>query len=54
MEALGRLDHTTAINGVVAYNDLKDKILSFLGPFASEGKTVTENDIAGFFEVYIN
>jgi TusA-related sulfurtransferase len=51
LKALEKLDHTTQINVILAYNKFKDNIGSFLKSFAEEGKVVTARDIEKFYEV---
>ena len=36
--------------GVMVYNHLKDKVKSFLQPFAESGKAVGADDIKAYFE----
>jgi E3 ubiquitin-protein ligase UBR7 len=39
-----------AIEGVMAYNHLKDKVKAFLQPFAESGTPVGAEDIKKYFE----
>ncbi|KAK3707017.1 hypothetical protein LTR37_012349 [Vermiconidia calcicola] len=47
--ALSGMDRVRAIEGVMAYNYVKDKVKSFLQPFAETGQQVTAEDIKGYF-----
>lgn len=47
--ALRDLPRETANNGIKAYSMMKDKLTQFLAPFASEGRVVTQQDVAQFF-----
>lgn len=47
--ALSGLDRVRAIEGVMAYNQLKDKVKSFLQPFAESGTPVGAEDIKAYF-----
>ncbi len=38
------------IEGVMVYNHLKDKVKSFLQPFAESGQAVGAEDIKAYFE----
>ncbi|PPR07868.1 hypothetical protein CVT24_005605 [Panaeolus cyanescens] len=51
MRALERLPRDKAINGIHAFNEMRDDLVKFLRPFAQEGKVVNESDVRGFFEV---
>lgn len=48
--ALNTMDRVRAIEGVMAYNHLKDKVKEFLKPYAESGKTVGADDIKEYFE----
>ncbi|KAL9600213.1 MAG: hypothetical protein Q9219_003356 [cf. Caloplaca sp. 3 TL-2023] len=48
--ALNNVDRVRAIEGVMAYNHLKDKVKSFLQPFAESGQAVGAEDIKAYFE----
>lgn len=48
--ALGNVDRVRAIEGVMVYNHLKDKVKSFLQPFAESGQAVGAEDIKAYFE----
>lgn len=48
--ALHKLPRQQAIDGMAAYNQIKDKLSAFLKPFAEDGKVVTDQDVTGFFE----
>ncbi|KAA8894448.1 hypothetical protein FN846DRAFT_1000202 [Sphaerosporella brunnea] len=47
---LNSMDRVRAIEGVLAYNKLKERVKAFLEPFAKSGKPVGESDIKGYFE----
>ncbi|KAI9680701.1 MAG: hypothetical protein M1817_004141 [Caeruleum heppii] len=48
--ALSNVDRVRAIEGVMVYNHLKDKVKTFLQPFAENGKAVSAEDIKEYFE----
>ena len=48
--ALSNIDRVRAIEGVMAYNHLKDKVKDFLKPFAESGRPVGAEDIKAYFE----
>jgi E3 ubiquitin-protein ligase UBR7 len=48
--ALNAMDRVRAIEGVMAYNHLKDKVKAFLQPFAESGKVVGAEDVRKYFE----
>jgi len=48
--ALSNMDRVRAIEGVMAYNHLRDKVKDFLKPFAETGKVVGAEDIKKYFE----
>ncbi|KAF2102038.1 metaphase-anaphase transition protein [Rhizodiscina lignyota] len=48
--ALSNIDRVRAIEGVMVYNHLKDKVKSFLQPFAESGQAVGAEDIKAYFE----
>ncbi|KAI4135438.1 MAG: hypothetical protein LQ341_005874 [Variospora aurantia] len=48
--ALNNVDRVRAIEGVMVYNHLKDKVKSFLQPFAESGQAVGAEDIKAYFE----
>jgi len=50
MRALERLPRDRAIDGIHAFNAMRDGLKSFLQPFAQEGKIVNEEDVKKFFE----
>lgn len=47
--ALGMVDRVKAIEGVMAYNDLKEKVKGFLKPFAESGEAVGVEDVKRYF-----
>ncbi|KAL6715471.1 hypothetical protein ACLMJK_006432 [Lecanora helva] len=48
--ALSNVDRVRAIEGVMVYNHLKDKVKNFLQPFAESGEAVGAEDIKAYFE----
>ncbi|KAI9734632.1 MAG: hypothetical protein M1834_002233 [Cirrosporium novae-zelandiae] len=48
--ALSNIDRVRAIEGVMAYNHLRDKVKDFLKPFAESGQAVGAEDIKKYFE----
>lgn len=48
--ALSGVDRVRAIEGVMVYNQLKDKVKAFLKPFAESGQPVRAEDIKAYFE----
>ncbi|KAK9479330.1 putative zinc finger in N-recognin-domain-containing protein [Lipomyces japonicus] len=48
-KALNSMAHLDAVEGLYAYNKIKEKLSSFLKPFADEGKIVSEQDVKSFF-----
>ena len=48
--ALSGVDRVRAIEGVMVYNHLKDKVKEFLKPYAESGKAVGAEDIKEYFE----
>ena len=48
--ALSNVDRVRAIEGVMAYNHLRDKVKDFLRPFAESGHAVGAEDIKQYFE----
>ena len=49
-KALGSMDRVRAIEGVLAYNKLKDRVKAFLEPFAKSGKVVGQEVVKSYFE----
>ena len=47
--ALSSMDRVRAIEGVMAYNHVRDKVKSFLQPFAESGQPVGAEDIKAYF-----
>lgn len=47
--ALSSMDRVRAIEGVMAYNHVKDKVKAFLQPFAESGQLVGAEDIKAYF-----
>ncbi|KAL6303793.1 hypothetical protein BKA93DRAFT_325400 [Sparassis latifolia] len=50
LRALQRLPRDRAIDGIRAFNEMRDDLMNHLRPFAQEGKVVTEGDIRAFFD----
>ncbi|KAJ6551345.1 hypothetical protein B0H19DRAFT_995879 [Mycena capillaripes] len=50
MRALERLPRDRAIDGILAFNAMRDNLRAYLRPFAEEGKVVDETDVQTFFE----
>ncbi|KAF8554501.1 hypothetical protein OG21DRAFT_1597299 [Imleria badia] len=48
--ALERLPRDRALDGIHAFNDMRDNLLEYLRPFAQQGKIVEEADVTQFFE----
>lgn len=48
--ALSNVDRVRAIEGVMAYNNLRDKVKGFLKPFAESGEAVSAEAIKQYFE----
>ncbi|OXV08470.1 hypothetical protein Egran_03768 [Elaphomyces granulatus] len=48
--ALSNMDRVRAIEGVMVYNHLRDKVKEFLRPFAESGQAVGAEDIKAYFE----
>ncbi|KAI0746784.1 hypothetical protein C8Q80DRAFT_1235669 [Daedaleopsis nitida] len=53
MRALQRLPREKAIDGIMAFNAMRDDLMKHLRPFAERGDEVTEADIRGFFDARI-
>lgn len=47
--ALSSMDRVRAIEGVMAYNHVRDKVKAFLQPFAESGQAVGAEDIKAYF-----
>ncbi|KAF8587623.1 hypothetical protein K439DRAFT_1385634 [Ramaria rubella] len=50
MRALMSLPRDRAIDGIRAYNAMRDELMVYLRPFAQEGRVVREEDVREFFE----
>jgi E3 ubiquitin-protein ligase UBR7 len=48
--ALSSMDRVRAIEGVMAYNHIKDKVKDFLKPYAESGQAVGAEEIRAYFE----
>ncbi|EAU86710.2 hypothetical protein CC1G_06471 [Coprinopsis cinerea okayama7 len=53
MRALARLPRDRALDGIQAFNKMRDGLKSFLQPFAEEGKVVNEADVRDFFTSFM-
>ncbi|KAI8970918.1 hypothetical protein BD414DRAFT_449431 [Trametes punicea] len=53
MRALQRLPREKAIDGIMAFNAMRDDLMKHLRPFAERGQEVTEADIRAFFDARI-
>ncbi|PPQ88175.1 hypothetical protein CVT25_005140 [Psilocybe cyanescens] len=49
MRALSRLPRDKAIDGIHAFNEMRNDLVKFLRPFAQDGKVVNETDVRDFF-----
>ena len=47
--ALRNVDRVRAIEGVMAFNQLKDKLKPFFQQFADSGEAISAEDIKGYF-----
>ncbi|KAI0777688.1 hypothetical protein BD413DRAFT_186809 [Trametes elegans] len=54
MRALQRLPREKAIDGIMAFNAMRDDLMKHLRPFAERGDEVTEADIRAFFDARID
>lgn len=50
MRALQHLPRDRAIDGIHAFNDMRDELVQYLRPFALEGKVVADTDVRAFFD----
>ncbi|KZT25885.1 hypothetical protein NEOLEDRAFT_1132888 [Neolentinus lepideus HHB14362 ss-1] len=50
MRALSRLPRERALDGIRAFNAMRDGLMDYLRPFAMEGRVVQEADVRAFFE----
>jgi E3 ubiquitin-protein ligase UBR7 len=50
MAALATMPREKALDGVRAFQTMKDEVMSFLRPFATDGRVVSAQDITKFFE----
>ena len=48
--ALSNMDRVRALEGVMVYNSLKERVKDFLRPFAESGQAVSAEDIKAHFE----
>ncbi|KAF9561238.1 hypothetical protein CPC08DRAFT_664618 [Agrocybe pediades] len=49
MRALERIPRDRAIDGIHAFNEMRNDLVNFLRPFAQDGKVVNETDVRDFF-----
>jgi len=49
-KAINSLPREQAIQGVQAFQTIKDKLKNFLAPFAQDGKIVGKEDVEKFFQ----
>ncbi|KAK3825276.1 MAG: putative zinc finger in N-recognin-domain-containing protein [Benniella sp.] len=49
MKKLSEMDRVKMMDGMLAYNKMRDEIRTFLAPFSEQGKVVTAEDIQAFF-----
>lgn len=50
LQALERMDRVKAIEGLRAYDKMKQEVVAFLRPFADQGKEVSEAEVRAFFQ----
>jgi len=50
LRALERIPRDRALDGIRAFNSMRDELKNFLRPFAQEGREVGEVDVRSFFE----
>jgi E3 ubiquitin-protein ligase UBR7 len=50
MRALQHLPRDRAIDGIIAFNNMRDELVKYLRPFAQQGKVVNETDVKAFFD----
>jgi len=50
LRALERIPRDRALDGIRAFNSMRDELKTFLRPFAQEGREVAEVDVRRFFE----
>jgi len=53
LRALERIPRDRALDGIRAFNSMRDDLKNFLRPFAQEGREVAEVDVRGFFEARV-
>ncbi|KAF9357641.1 hypothetical protein BGX26_003373 [Mortierella sp. AD094] len=49
MKKLNEMDRVQMMDGMLAYNKMRDEIRNFLAPFSEQGKVVTADDVQAFF-----
>jgi len=50
MRVLDKLPRDKTIDGIQAYNTMRDELIEYLRPFAESGRVVGENDMKAFFD----
>ncbi|KAH8823364.1 hypothetical protein DL96DRAFT_1617386 [Flagelloscypha sp. PMI_526] len=50
LRALEQMPREKAINGIHAFNKMRDTLVNYLKPFAENGEVVKEDDVKSFFE----
>ncbi|KAI0266378.1 hypothetical protein BC834DRAFT_823692 [Gloeopeniophorella convolvens] len=50
LRALERIPRDRALDGIRAFNSMRDDLKNFLRPFAQDGREVAEDDVRRFFE----
>ncbi|KAF8625682.1 hypothetical protein AX15_005257 [Amanita polypyramis BW_CC] len=50
LRALSRIPRDQAIDGIHAFNNMRNELVNYLRPFAQEGKVVSESDVRSFFD----
>lgn len=50
LRALGRVPRDRVLDGIHAFNAMRNDLLQYLRPFAQEGKVVSEADVRSFFD----
>jgi E3 ubiquitin-protein ligase UBR7 len=50
LRALNRVPRDRVLDGIHAFNAMRDELVQYLRPFAQEGKVVSEADVRTFFD----
>ncbi|GMG56388.1 unnamed protein product [Ambrosiozyma monospora] len=50
MKSLNRMPVESALGGIEAYEQIKNKLTEFFKPFAQENRVVTKEEVVEFFE----